>query len=148
MSLPHSQLAELHKGLAAHERRVAQLREGVRLAREEEGFHKLLIDFVQNDRTIKVLNELHDRADLMEEIADDPMGYCRERGIPLPDGVTVAMIRDGVAVTLRHGRWEMVIGWKSKTGVFAEPPKGPAASLSPRFMSSVDPESAAADVDD
>lgn len=141
MSLPHSQLAALHRGLAEHERRVAQLREGIRLAKEEVEFHKLLLDFAQNERTIAALHELHDRAALMEELVDDPMGYCRERGIPIPEGVTLFPTRDAVSVHLRCGAWEMKIGWNCKTGLFAEPPQGPSACLDPRFMSSVDPGS-------
>ena len=140
MSLPEAQLEEFQKGIAAHERRVAQLQEGIRLATEEEGFHRLLLDFLQNDRTIASLNELYDRSDLVEELSSDPMQYCQKRGIPLPEGVTVTTVARGVAVNLSQGPWEMVIGWDPKTGVFAEPPKGPAACLSTRFMSSVELE--------
>jgi hypothetical protein len=140
MPLPHEQLAEFRKGLAEHERRVAQLREGIRLAREEIEFHQLLLGFAQNERTIAALHELHDRHDLLAELVQDPTDYCQARGIPVPQGVTLVPTAGGVAVDLQYGAWSMRVGWNLQTGLFADTPRGPAASLSSRFMSSVNAE--------
>lgn len=140
MPLPNTQLAQFHSGLAEHERRIAQLQEGIKLAREELEFHRLLLRFAQNEQTIATLHELHDQPDSVAELQVDPMQYLREKRVPLPDGVTVAATDKGARATLRTESWQMVIGWDHEVGFFAEPPKGPAACLSTRFMSSVEPE--------
>jgi hypothetical protein len=149
MPLPRKHLASFYDSLARHEQRVAQLREGIRLAEEEAEFHKVLLDFAANERTIAALEELYDRPDLVSELSDDPAGYCRKRNIYLPEGVTLAAVKEEdsphVTAHLRRGPWDMEIGWDYRKGFFATPPTGPAASLSSRFMSSVEVEPPTAD---
>jgi hypothetical protein len=71
----------------------------------------------------------------LAELVQDPTDYCQARGIPVPQGVTLVPTAGGVAVDLQYGAWSMRVGWNLQTGLFADTPRGPAASLSSRFMS-------------
>ena len=150
MSLPEEQLDWVRESIVGHERRIAQLREGIRLAEEEIGFHEVLLDLGHNDRLIEVIGELYDDTDLTSRFARDPLGYCREEDAPLPEGVTLTVSAVDpekgrsarLAIDVRYGAWAMEIVWDPEDGWFASPSTGPAEVLSPRFMSSIDVRSA------
>ena len=150
MSLPEEHLDWVREGIAGHERRIAQLREGVRLAEEEASFHEVLLDLGRNDRLIEAIGELYDDTDLTSRFARDPLGYCREEDILLPEGVTLTVSAVDkekgrsarLAVDVRYGAWAMEIVWDPEDGWFASPATGPAEALDPRFMSSIDVPSA------
>jgi hypothetical protein len=150
LSLPEEQLDWVRESIVGHERRIAQLREGIRLAEEEIRFHEVLLDLGHNDRLIEAIGELYDDPDLTSRFARDPVGYCREEAAPLPDGVTLrvsAVDREKgrlarLAIDVRSGDWAMQIVWDPEHGVVASPSTGPAEALSPRFMSSIEVRSA------
>src|SRR3569833_1348972 len=137
MPLPHSQLAMFHRDLASHEQRVYQLREGIRLAQEEIEFHQLLLNLTQDPRILTILDELHDRPDLIKELSADPMQYVQQRGVSLPDGGLLGVQGGDITLRLRTNAWGMNVGWSVKKGFWADPPEGPAACLSTRFLGSV-----------
>jgi hypothetical protein len=141
--LPDEQLDWLRERVTSHVRRLAQLREVIRRAEEEAAFQELLLDFAQNNRLFEALGELYDNADLTSRVARDPLGYCRERDIPLPEGVTLSAVeREGRAprlvAHLRHGAWAMEVGWDRKGGFFASPPEEPAENLSSLFIDGIE----------
>jgi len=143
LSLQEEQLDWVREGIAGHERRIAQLRAGIRLAEEEIGFHEVLLDLGRNHRLIEAIGELYDDTDLTSRFARDPHGYCREEDISLPEGVTLTVStvdrKEGrsarLAIDVRYGLWAMEIVWDPETGFSASPAMGPAEALSPRFMS-------------
>jgi hypothetical protein len=87
MTLPKEHLDWLSEAVGNHERRRAQLREGIRLAEEEAAFQEVLLDLAHNDRLIDALGELYEDVSLTSKFARGPLGYCREENIPLPEGV-------------------------------------------------------------
>ena len=124
-------------------RRLAQLREGIRLAEEEAAFHKVVLDLLRNDRLLEALGELYDDEELTSRVARDPLDYCRRQEIPLPEGVTLSAV-DGeggsarLVARVKYGAWAMEAGWDHEAGFFADRPTGPAAAMSAWFMSSVE----------
>jgi hypothetical protein len=151
MPLPDEHLDWLREHIADHERRLAQLREGIRLAEEEAGFHEVLLDLARNDQLIEAaVRELYDDTDVTSPFARDPIGYCREQGIPLPEGVTLrvsAVDREEgrsarLTVDVRYGPWAGEIFWDPVDGFNARPSTGPAEVLSTRFMNNIEVASA------
>jgi hypothetical protein len=92
LSLPDEHLDWLREHGATHVRRLAELREGIRLAEEEAAFQELLLDLAQNDRLFEALGELYNDAELTSRFARDPLGYGREENILLPEGVTLSAV--------------------------------------------------------
>lgn len=143
LSLPDEQLSWLRDHVDNHVRRLAQLREGIRLAEEEAAFQEVVLELARNDRLFEALGELYNDAELTSRVARDPLGYCREEDIPLPEGVTLSAVNtEGQSTRLvahvRYGAWAMEVGWDREGGFFASPPTGPAAAMSGWFMSSVE----------
>jgi len=146
MPMPGQQLTWVRNALADHERRLAQLRRGIRLAEEEIAFEEILVSLARNDKLLDMVVELFDDASLAVEVARDPLGHCRAKGVELPHGVTLggefAEEADVQSVKLTalvtYGNWAMEIVWDSVSGLSATPPLGPPESLSARFMSSVE----------
>jgi hypothetical protein len=143
LSLPEKHLDWLREGVATHLQRLDQLREVIRRAEEEVAFEELLLDFVQNGQLLEALGELYDDAYLTSRVARDPLGYCREKDISLPEGVTLSAVeREGRAprlvAHLRQGSWAMEVGWDRKAGFFASPPEEPAENLSALNISSIE----------
>jgi hypothetical protein len=146
MGLPKEHVDWIRATVADHQRRLAQLREGVRLAEEEITFQEMVLDLARNDRLLEALEELHDDPSRTSKLARDPLGYCRDENIPLPEGVELRALspvdKEGesarLAAHVRHGPWAVEIVWDREAGFSVSPTTGPAESLSPRFMSSID----------
>jgi hypothetical protein len=146
VGLPKEHLDWIRATVADHQRRLAQLREGVRLAEEEIAFQEAVLELARNDQLIETLGALHeDPSALTSTFAHDPDGYCRENNIPLPEGATLSAIsaveREGpvrLAAQVRRGPWAVEIVWDREAGFSASPSTGPVESLTPRFMSSIE----------
>jgi len=141
--LPNEHLNGLRDHVDNHVRRLAQLREGIRLAEEEAAFQEVVLDLARNDRLFEALGELYNDAELTSTVARDPLGYVRKEDIPLPEGVTLSAVdREGrtprLVAHVRYGAWAMEVGWDREDGFFASHPTGPAAAMSGWFMSSVE----------
>jgi hypothetical protein len=144
MGLPKEHLDWIRTTVADHQRRIAQLREGIRLAEEEIAFQEMLLDLARNDRLIEALGEVHEDPSLRSKFARDPLGYCHDNNIPLPEGAMLSALADEgegalrLAAHVRHGPWAVEIVWDREAGFSASTATGPAESLTPRFMSSIE----------
>jgi hypothetical protein len=126
MPLPTPQLVALRGGINGHERRLARLREFIRLAEEEAAVHEALLALARNDRLLAAFGDLHEDAGLTSRFARDPQGYCRQEHIRLPEGVTLhpaERVEASVRLTglLRHGAWEVEFTWDQEGGFSATP---------------------------
>jgi hypothetical protein len=127
MSLPREQIVALRDGVEAHERRIQELREWIRLAEEEIALHEALRDFVADDRLKAALGEVFDNPALTSELARDPLRYCRAKEITLPAGLTLTAVetREDPSTRLTayfsYGAWDVEAIWDREGGFFARP---------------------------
>jgi hypothetical protein len=118
--------AALRDDVISHERRIAQLREEIRLAQEEVELHEVVLDLARNDQLIAAIGELYEDSALTSTFASDPDRHCREGNIPLPEGVTLRPLdTEGPSPRLtahvRRGTWDMEVVWDREIGFFVRP---------------------------
>jgi hypothetical protein len=102
----------------------------------------MLLAFLGDRQITEVVEDLHERPNAVRELASSPGDYFQNRSIPLPEGVTLDVSEDGssdrVTAQVAYRDWSITVGWDRGKGFFATTPSGPAASMSARFMSSVE----------
>lgn len=133
MAIPEEHVTALRQDVASHERRIAQLREGIRLAEEEVALHEALLDLARNDQLMAAVGDLYDDSALTAGFAIDPAGHLQEKKVPLPDGVTLSPIdTEGptprLIARVKRGSFDMEVVWERETGFFlrqALPPEPP-----------------------
>src|SRR5512132_2332889 len=134
MSLPKEQLTALRECAEAHQRRITDLREWIRVAEEEIRLHELLRDFIRNDRVVAVLGRFFDDSKLLVEFAGDPLRYSREEGVTLPEGLTLNGAEatedpaPRVTAYLTYGAWNVEAIWDREGGFYARPRRGRVGS--------------------
>lgn len=122
MTMPTSITLEDH--IRAHDQRIHELREAIRVAEDEISIHEALIALARNHRLIAAIEQLHDKHAQTSEFATDPQTYCTEQAILLPEGVTLNPLDTSgssarfTAVVRRAGR-EVQAWWDSETGFSA-----------------------------
>jgi hypothetical protein len=127
MALPPEQVASLRDGIEAHTQRITELREWIKLAEEEISLHEALRDFVGDERLGAALGEVFDKPALTSELARDPLRYCREKDVVLPEGLTLAAVETRAEPSTRltahltYGAWDVEAVWDSEAGFFARP---------------------------
>ena len=127
MPLPESHLDALQESVAAHETRIAQLREAIRHAEEEIAMHELLVALARNDALLDAVGQVYEGAD--EEggisIADDPAGYCAQHGITVPSGVTIhrreANRPDGLRGRVQFWNCDVEVSWDRESRFRTKP---------------------------
>jgi hypothetical protein len=127
--------AELRSDILSHQRRIAELREQVRIAEEEVEFHEVVLDLARNHQLIAAIGNLYNDSALSSTFANDPHRYCRETGIPLPEGTTLSPVdKDGpiprLTARVRRGSWDMEVVWDREAGFFVRPYLPPDVSSS------------------
>jgi hypothetical protein len=136
VSLPEEHLAGLRESVEDHERRLAQLREGIRLAEEEAAVHEALLDLARNERLIRLLGKMHEDSSLFSRFARDPLGCCQEENVSLPKCITLNALEKEAPTRLtgnvRHGSWDVEVAWDREGGFSARPLSGePSNEIQP-----------------
>jgi hypothetical protein len=134
MSLPDEHAAALRDDVVAHERRITQLRAGIRLAEDEIELHEVILDLARNEQLIAAVGELYESSGLTSKFASDPQRHCEEQKITLPEGVTLTAIAGEapsprLTARVRRGAWDMEIVWERDVGFVVRPALPPE----PRF---------------
>lgn len=119
-------LEALRADVASHETRIAQLREQIRLAEQELELHEVVLELAHNSPLIAAVGELYDDSAVTSKFASDPLQYCHDENIPLPEGVT---LRPGdpdappprLTARVRRGALDMEIVWEREAGFFVRP---------------------------
>jgi hypothetical protein len=128
VSLPERHLAGLRESVENHQRRLAQLREGIRLAEEEVAVHEAILDLAGNEQLITLLANMYEDRDLTARFARDPVGFCHEGSISLPGCVTLNAVDEAAPTRLtanvRYGTWDVEILWDREMGFSARPLAG------------------------
>lgn len=125
--LPREHLAGLRKSVEDHEQRIAELREVIIPAIEEEiALHEALRDLAQNEELIELVGEVYDDTNLASSLAGAPQEYLGKKGVPLPENVTLSAVDadESVArltVTLSVGSTNVEVIWDREAGFFARP---------------------------
>src|SRR5690348_5914173 len=94
MPIPEPHLDRLEEELAAHEQRLAVLRERIAYLTEEARAHELIISLGRDPVLMKGLAQAHDDPAVAQELVRDPQTFLRSRGIDVPDGARLDA-RDG-----------------------------------------------------
>jgi hypothetical protein len=119
-------LAALRADVVSHEGRIAQLRDEVRLAEEEIAVHEVILELARNQRLIALVGDLYDDSALTSTFASDPLRYCQEENIPLPDGVTLSPVdTEGpsprIMARVTRGTSDVEIVWERESGFLVRP---------------------------
>jgi hypothetical protein len=131
MPLPEEYLASFRNDIVSHERRIAELRKAIRLAEEEVALHEVILSLAHNDRLISAVGDLYDESNLTSKFRSDPLLYCQEENIPLPEGVTLSSVdTEGpsprLTALVRRGSFDMEIVWERDAGFFVRPALPPS----------------------
>jgi hypothetical protein len=125
--LPEEHLTGLRKSVEDHEQRIAELREVIIPAIEEEiALHEALRDLAQNEDLIALVGEVHDDPSLASSLARAPQEYLEKKDVPLPANVTLSAVDadESVArltVNLSVGSTNVEVIWDREAGFFARP---------------------------
>jgi hypothetical protein len=118
--------------------RIAELRAAISLAEEEAALHQALLDLVRSDWFTAMLGELYDDPKLVTKVARDPFGYCQEKKVALPEGLTLSAVEVSkepstrLTAYLRYADWNVQAIWDHKGGFYARPrrPRRPRSAVS------------------
>jgi hypothetical protein len=126
-------LSELRNDVNSHQRRITQLQEEIRLAEEEIRLHDVVLELAHNRQLIEAVVDLSDDSGLKSTFATDPLRYCGDAGIALPEGVTLRPVdtkhpSPRLTARVQRGAWDMEIVWERDVGFFVRPYLGPTAT--------------------
>jgi hypothetical protein len=126
MPIPEEHVTALQQDVTSHERRIAQLREGIRLAEEEVALHEVVLDLARNDQLMAAVGELYEDSALTAGFATDPVGHLQHKKVSLPQGVTLSPIdTEGPSPRLiarvRRGSFDVEVVWEREAGFFVRP---------------------------
>ncbi|MDF9749193.1 hypothetical protein [Arthrobacter sp. ES3-54] len=118
--------ATLEKDVIEHQLKIAQLRERIRIAEDEIELHEVVLELTRNRRLIDAISEFSDVGSSASNFVRDPLQYCREENIPLPEGVTLYPPNSYdpshlPTARVRRGMWDMEIIWDGETGFLMRP---------------------------
>jgi hypothetical protein len=142
MSQPTEQFAELRQGAGAHERRIAELRDVIRLAQEEIGLHEALLEVSRDNHIEETITQFRDDPSLISGFAEDPLGFCGEHEISFPQGLTLiaAQVTDEpstrITAYFSYGDWNVEAVWDLEQGFNARPRRNYFSSRPPKRLSS------------
>ena len=89
--------------IRVHEHRIEELRREIYAAQQEVAIHELILDLAQNDPLMTALGRLCENANDGLRFARDPLRYCREQGISLPNVVTLHAADEGGRTARKRG---------------------------------------------
>ena len=120
MPLPRAHLEKLEEELAAHEQRLALLRQRIERLSQEAYAHELIIGLGRNLELITALDHVHGEKQLQRELVAGPRAFLRNRGIDLPAGGELAAQDDdgvlAVSMRTRHAGWDYSVVWHAHEG--------------------------------
>lgn len=120
--------ATLEKDIMSHQLKIAQLREKIRIAEDEIELHEVVLELARNRRLVEAVGEFSGAGNSPSDFARDPLQYCREENISLPEGV-VLYPADSYepshlpTARVRRGVWDMEVVWDGKMGFLVRPYK-------------------------
>lgn len=120
---------DLRHLIGAHERRLLDLREALQLAEEEVELHEVLLNLARNERIEQTLGSLLAQWELSQELASDPIAFCRSRGITLPEGVRLNAVEldereSRLAMHLGYGNWNVEVMFDREGRLAVMPRRG------------------------
>jgi hypothetical protein len=120
MALPRAHVEKLEQELAAHEQRLAVLRERIERLSQEAYAHELIIGLGRNVELITALDHVRGEKVLQRELTADPRAFFGRRGIQLPAGGELAAQDDdgvlAVSMRTRHAGWDYSVVWHAREG--------------------------------
>src|SRR5262245_32222643 len=133
MPIPSEHLEHLKTQLSEHESRLETLRRQIAALEAEASAHETMLRLCRDGPLRRALDEVHDRPDLAQEIAQDPRSYFEKRGVEVPAGATVTVTTDRARTTVeahfRNPPFDYGVGGSSADGFYlggaAEPPPLP-----------------------
>lgn len=124
--------ATLEKDVISHQLKIIQLREKIRIAEDEIELHEVVLELARNRRLIEAISDFSEVGSSSSKFVHDPLQYCREENIPLPEGVTLYPPNSYdpshlPTARVRRGIWDMEIVWDGETGFLMRPYHASAA---------------------
>lgn len=122
MPIPSEHLEGLKTQLSEHESQLGTLRHQIAALEAEASAHEMMLRVGRNPNLHRALEELYDRPDLFERIAEDPRSYFEKRGVEMPRGATVTVTTDpdrpAVEAHFENPPFDYGVGWSRVDGFY------------------------------
>jgi hypothetical protein len=100
MPLPSKQLNDLRLQIDNHEARIQHLRSAIQRMTHQLHRHEQIVELATNPALLRLLSELLEDPDALTEASTDPHAFARDRGVVLPDDLTVQVVAQKSRMTI------------------------------------------------
>jgi hypothetical protein len=120
MPVPDKHLERLKEDLEGRERWLGTLRLHLAALQDEANAHEIILALGRDPNLRRVLGELYDRPDLDDRIAEDPRSFFEEKGVDIPEGVTLTSnsARSSLEASFQTTTVEFGVGWSRQDGFY------------------------------
>jgi xanthine/CO dehydrogenase XdhC/CoxF family maturation factor len=133
VGIPSEHLKRLEEELSGHESWLRTLRRQIEALEAEASAHEMTLRLGRDPNLRRALDELHDRPDLVEHIAEDPRSFFDKWGFEVPAGARVTVTtnpeRPAVEAHFENPPFDYGVGWSPVDGFYLiaapEPPPLP-----------------------